>query len=502
MIRSSQDRSPGPGENLGFLRARSLLGAVRGDSRHLPLHLLPMRLGRLAILLTGLLAIACQPAAEPTESTPGSTVPITTTVTTQAITIVVETDPNIVFDEVDTGVANKIKLLDLDLATMHFAELDPAGDTLDLVGCRTTWFGNYEFEFEWAPAPSSNQTSSTRQVVVVFGIGDTGSNGVYFEAELASPGRFVVPVTGFDALSGPDEIRADTQIIDRVVSVTCIPNPLGDPVTESAGSATPLTLELTAPLQLHSADSLQGVIEGMDPTDQHNPLRPLGALAGVTPEFPVDVVYVLADQMMTTVIFETDGACHEMTSIYDDEAQVLQHAGCFDGRHGGNAIDDDWTVEIAGGFTVEELQPLHWVGHPGMEIPRTAEEYLDQRELPEGSTEVFRTEVSGILVSVIRYQSDDGGTVSYQLRGLGDNSGGGGFPGEAWAGCYQVEWRETGYSMVVVGDSDWKIEVQGEPIELTEADGVGIAVVPVPIRQRDQIRIETESGEIPPCLES
>jgi hypothetical protein len=458
-----------------------------------------LRLGRLAIPLVGLLVVACQPGVEPTDSAPGSTVPNTTTVTTSTTTVP-EVDPHIVFDKVDTGVASNIEFLDPELlATMQQAESDPTGDKLDLVACRTTWFGNYEFEFDWAPGSSSNQTGSTRQMAVVFGVGDTGTKAVYFEAELTGPGRFVVPVSGFDPFRSSDEIRADTVIMDGAGSVSCIPFPLGDPVLESASSASLLTAEIKAPLPLHSADSLQGIIEDMDPTDQQNPLRPLGALAGVMPEFPVDVVYILPDEVMTTAIFETDGACQVLTTIYGEDIQVLQHAGCFNGRYGGVAVDNDWTVEITD-FTVEDLQPLHWIGHPGMEIPRTAEEYQDQRELPENSTEVFRTEVNGILISIIRYEADDG-TVSYSMDGLGDNSGGGGFPGEIWAGCYQVEWKETGYSMVVVGDSEWKVEVRNEPIELTEVDGVGIAVVPVPIRQPEQIGIETETGEIPACLE-
>jgi hypothetical protein len=463
-----------------------------------------MRFGGLAISLVGLLAVACQAAGEPAESVPGSSAATSTAVTT---TTLLEVDPHLVFEAVDMGTASSVKFLDPEpLMTMQQTEFDPAGDSFELIGCRATWFGNYEFEFEWAPGPTGDP-KSTRQIVVSLAVGDTGVLGAFFEVELSEPGRFVVPLLAFDPFwngdnsSGRTERGANSPILDDAASVSCIAMYFGTPVVEPATPMTPMTVEIKAPLPLHPTDTLQGVIEGMDPNDEETPLRPLAALAGVMPEFPLDVVYVIPGERMTTASFETDGACLSMTSKYGEAGIVTQHAGCFNGRFGGTPVDDDWTAEITGDFAVEDLKPLPWVGHPGTQIPRTAEEYLDQRNLPESSTEVFRTEVDGILVSIIRYQSDDGGTVSYSLEGLGDNSGGGGFPGEVWAGCYQVEWKETGYSMVVVGDPDWTLEVRNQPIELTEADGVGIAVVPVPIRQREQLRIETETGEVPACVD-
>jgi len=464
-----------------------------------------MRLGTLAIPLVGLLAVACQPAGNPFESVPGSSAPTSTTVT-ESTTTVLDIDPRLVFGAVDTGVAGSIKFLDPELLmTMQQAESDLGGDRFELIGCRTTWFGNYEFEFEWAPGLATDR-SSARQIAVSLALGDTGVLGAFFEVELSEPGRFVIPVLAVDPFwtddnsSGRIERGADSVFFDGAASVSCMPMYFGTPVVEPVTS-TPMTVHIKAPLPLHPANTLQGIIEGMNPLDEQTTLRPLGALAGVMPEFPFDVVHVIPGEHMTAASFETDGACLSLTSVYGDAGTVTQHAGCFNGRFGGSPVDDEWTAEVSGDFAVEDLKPLPWVGHPGLEIPRTAEEYLDQRNLPENSTEVFRTEVDGILVSIIRYHSDDGGTVSYSLEGLGDHSGGGGGPGENWAGCYQVQWKESGYSMVIVGNPDWTVKVKTLPVEVVEVDDVGIAVVPFAIRQLEQVRIETETGDVPACVD-
>ncbi|MFZ0626086.1 MAG: hypothetical protein WA726_11680 [Acidimicrobiia bacterium] len=449
--------------------------------------------------LLGLTTVACHVSGEAVPTHPTITA-VAATTTDPATTTTVGVDPALVFEDVDRGVASHIEFLDPELPfRTPPADFDPEGEQFDMVGCRTTWFGNYEFEFEWAPAATSSSNGTTRQIAVVFAIGDTGSNGVVFEVNLSRPGRFVVPVEGFDPFGTPDDVFVDGRIIDDASSFFCVPVYIGAPIVEPADAWESLTVDLEPPLAIHPAGSIQGIIERMDPSDVESTLRPLAALAGATSPFPTDVVYVVPERVMTSIRYETDGGCTVLTSNYGETSTITQHAGCFNGRYEGIPIDDTWTIDVTGDAGVSQLVPLYWVGHPAMNTPQSPAEYLDRRQLPEGATEVLRTDIHGTLVSVIRYLQTDG-IVEYVLEGLGDNSGGGGFPGEIWQGCYQVEWKETGYSMIVVGNPDWTVNALEGAVALETVDGVGVAVVPFIVRQRDELHIQDQSGNTPDCV--
>lgn len=448
---------------------------------------------RLALVSIAWLVGACQPAASPPETTVPPTTSNPTVVTTTAPDV--EVPSALVFDEVDTGVATAIRLLDPEpVQTLEEAPSDPGGDRFELVACTITWFGNHQFEFDWEPGPGSPEETS-RQIAVAFGVGDTGVLGGYFEVDLSGPGRFVVPLTGVDPWAVDDEVRGDTTLMDSSWT-TCTPVYFGDPVASTDRQSIPLTRDIARPHPLHDPDSLQGIVEAVDPTDTADPNRPIAAFAGAFEEFPVDALYLLSGRKMTDILHQTDGACIEVTMAYE-ETVVTQHAGCMDGRRGGDPVDEIWTIEIEGDTTPDELERHDWVGHAPMDVPTSPEEYLDRRRLSEGSTEVLRREIDGRWASVLRYENDD--TVAYSLEVLGDRGGGGGFPGEVWNGCHQVQHLDDSeLSMVVVGDSSWTVVANGVPIELEDVDGVGIAVVPGRITSPEQIEIQDPSG-LAPC---
>jgi hypothetical protein len=201
--------------------------------------------------------------------------------------------------------------------------------------------------------------------------------------------------------------------------------------------------------------------------------------------------------VLDSLTLEVEGACLDLSSGYRDGTYVSQHTGCLDGLHEGMAFDEVWTVDAPEAI-LAQMQPLRWWGHSGVEATTDENDYLDQRELPEGATEIYRTEVEDTLVSVVRYVVEDG-TITFVMEGVGDNSGGGGFPGEVWNGCYQVQYQDTGYSMIVIADPSWTVTADGQPVDIVDVGDVGVAVVPIVINQRSQLEIETLTGDTPDC---
>jgi hypothetical protein len=184
-------------------------------------------------------------------------------------------------------------------------------------------------------------------MAVVFAVDDVGSNGALFEVKLREAGRFVVPVSDINLFGSTEEVEANTRVMDRSELVSCHATYFGDPVTEDSASSAPLEVAVKPPLARHGEDSIQSIIEQLDPTDTDEVLRPLAALAGFTAEFPVNVVYVIPGVQMSRLSFDTNGACLALTSSYGEIGHVVQHAGCFDGRYGGDPVDDVWTLEIS-----------------------------------------------------------------------------------------------------------------------------------------------------------
>jgi hypothetical protein len=53
----------------------------------------------------------------------------------------------------------------------------------------------------------------------------------------------------------------------------------------------------------------------------------------------------------------------------------------------------------------------------------------------------------------------------------------GGGPGEVWQGPYRVDYSDSGYAIVIVEDPAWTVLVEGQPVEVIPADGVGAGLV-------------------------
>lgn len=441
-------------------------------------------ISRLAILLALVLA-ACGPGTSGVTSPSSTLPPATTTTSATATTLDTDLDPAIVFEEVDRGVATDIRLFD-----KPGNELPSPPGTLEWVACRTTWFGNYEFEFDWDPAAATNPG----RIDVTFLAGDSALGLVSIEAELSGPGRFVVPVSNLDIYRYPDdnEWSGHTGTIDEAADFTCL-------ATVGASDLTaPLTVVIKPPLPLHPADTVQGIIERMDPTEPDELYRPLAALAASLPDFPLDRVYLVPEATLDSMTYEEDGACSSLESAYRSGVYLSQHLGCLDGQRGGTLTDTGWTVD-ADGVDIDQLDVLLWWGHPGVEGPKDRNDFLDDRDLPDGTTEVYRAEVAGIFVSVLRSVATNG-TITYLAEGLGDAGGGGGFPGEIWNGCYQVQYQDAGYSMVVVADPSWSVTIDEERVEVVDVGDAGVVLVPVVVRSPAQLGIATSEGTAPQCL--
>ncbi len=454
--------------------------------------------GRPVAVSIALVVAACTPldgdlASDTRTSASSSTVPAPSTSTSVGV------PPEISFGAVDRGVLAEFRLVE------RTEELQPAptgasGDRISLTGCRITWFGEYEFEFEWVPG-NELEVTERRTVGLGFIAGDTAWAVAAADIVLDGPGRFVISLSNLDVFhqDGDEETTGDTRIIDDPSAFMCLVTVEGpEPVEGEATMSVPLSVDLRPPDPLHPPDSIQGVVERMDPSDPTEVYRPLAALAAYLPRFPIDVVYVIPDVLVDSLTLEIEGACVDLSSGYGDGTYINQHTGCLDGRHQGLAVDEVWSVDTPGGI-VAELQPLRWWGHPGVSAVLDDNDYLDSRDLPDGANEIYRVRVDETLVSVVRFVAEDG-IVTFGMEGVGDNSAGGGFPGEAWDGCYQVQYQDSGYSMVVVADSSWIVTADGRPVEIVDVGDVGVAVISEVITQPSQLEIETTVGQTPECL--
>ena len=455
--------------------------------------------GRLTAVLLAVVVVACNsPTENPASESPAS-VP-SSTATQMPTSTSVFVPPEISFGAVDRGVLVDLRFLDR-TDELQPARTDTGGDQVVLTGCRITWFGQYEYEFEWTPGEERGDDTAQRVIDLGFIGGDVGWGVATVEVEIGRQGRFVVPLSNVNVFQseGDEETTGDTQILDDPSVFACLATVIGpEPVDGEATMTAPLSVELKPPDPIHPPDSIQGIAERTDPIDPTEPYRPLAALAAYLPQFPMDVVYVIPDGVLDSMTLEVEGACLDLSSGYRDGTHVSQHTGCLDGRHEGVAVDEVWTVDAPESI-LAELQPLLWWGHPGVEGTTDEGDYLDRRDLPEGSTEIYRTEVEDTLVSVVRYVAADG-IVTFVMEGVGDNSGGGGFPGEIWNSCYQVQYQDSGYSMIVIADPSWTVTADGQPIDIVDADTVGVAVIPFVISQPSQLEIETPAGNAPSCV--
>lgn len=460
-----------------------------------------MRVGPLVVVLMAGLA-ACAPSSVPAGDDPQPTAAVTVaSAEPSATSTVAEPAPDLVFEPVDTGVAVAIGSSD-ELRGVDPAPSDPGGDRFEFTGCRMTWFGSFEFEFDWAAGDSRAGQATIREISVSLVVGDSGAGLPPFEVELSGPGGFVIPAARVDPFAHPsaDQRVGDSRLIDSASQLWCLAQVGGpEPVAGESTMSSPLTIEVDPPRPIHPPDSIQGRVERLDPTDPAESLRPLAALAGVMAEFPVDIVYVDPNAILERLVWESDGACLVLESTYRGGTHLQQHAGCPDGRFDGRPIDGTWA--IGGDVAVDDLIPLHWLGHPGVDVRGSPEEYLDHRNLPDGAVEVYRVVFDGIHISVVRHVSPSG-TVVFELEGVGDTGGGGGFPGEMWNGCYQVQYQQAGYSMIVVADPLWIVSVGGEQIETTDVGGAAVTVVPWAVTSRNQIDIVAVDGTTPECVSS
>jgi hypothetical protein len=256
--------------------------------------------GRLMAVCIAVVVVACTPPAgdrtvESPASTPSSTASSVSTTTSIGV------PPEIIFDAVDRGVLIDLRFLDR-TEQLEPAPTGPGGDQVVFRGCRTTWFGQYEFDFEWTPGGETGDGTVRRVIDLGLIGGDVGWGVATVDVEFERQGRFVVPLSNLDVFhpEGDGVTTGDARIMDDPSVFTCMATLIGpEPVDGETTVFARLSVGLKPPNPLHPPDSIQGIVERTDPIDPTEPYRPLAALAAYLPQFPIDVVYVIPDACST-----------------------------------------------------------------------------------------------------------------------------------------------------------------------------------------------------------
>jgi hypothetical protein len=414
--------------------------------------------------------------------------------------------------QVDPGVATEVRVAPV--SEWVSPEVSSEGLTVTLGGCTVRYPGRWVFDLEIS-APSDIEFPVGLGLIPSVSSGDT-PDVVFprFEVTIARPGAFSIDAV---AIVRPDvgsrysavaEVSAELGRSDRIggrlwwEGLPCriwVASSPDAPVVDALTGEQEVAIQLASPEVNAPPGSVQRLAQEADLTDLTDPGRVWAYLYGYGVQPAADRVWLDPTRPVRHLeeSWSATNRCYRLLMSYsDDGVSVTQSKGCpLESRVADHARvlqgGSGWTLVVAGedrglvDSIADQLTPFGNI-EPAATPPPEAEE-------------LGVLEFDGHTVYVIRFRSGETEFVTLEsstLAGLDEMSGAN---GETWRGCWQTTVYQAGVALITVGNSAWEVTLEGAPLVLTDAGGLGVAVIAWPASATVPMPTIHFPAGTPPC---